>query len=388
MNFGIYPYVTSRFTRIWNYIWSGKQAIVIDIGASAYGYNQLARGGNTSSATTGVDFVLSPPTLSSKITYTGQGALIYGPPPDGSTYGGNARGANAIDISMGRSAATQVASGAQSIVLGYRSGCSNPNSICIGNNVVNTNTDSAGGNTSIGYNITANQRWGVDIGYTINTGTNTAGVYIGYSITGGSNYNVGIGTTITSNNWGTVAIGNTCTANAYYSVAIGDTATADAQGGVAIGRRATVAGSSRFAFAQGDTGTAVAIMFLYVLQRQTTDATANVVLTADRGTPTTVNIPMLANNSAQAFHGRVIAMKSDGSAAAAWDVSGLIRRDDNAGSTVLVANTVTAIDTAELPGVTVALSADTTNGALQVAATGLAATTINWYAYINAIRAT
>ncbi len=52
----------------------------------------------------------------------GSGAIIIGPPPDGTATGGNARGAGAVDLGagagVGRSVATQVASGAQSFLLG------------------------------------------------------------------------------------------------------------------------------------------------------------------------------------------------------------------------------------------------------------------------------
>jgi hypothetical protein len=62
-------------------------------------------------------------------------------------------------------------------------------------------------------------------------------------------------------------------------------------------------------------------------------------------------------------------------------VEGLIRREATAGTTTLVASTVTAID--NTPGWTLALSADTTNGGLAVTATGAAATNIRWVATIQ-----
>jgi hypothetical protein len=62
-------------------------------------------------------------------------------------------------------------------------------------------------------------------------------------------------------------------------------------------------------------------------------------------------------------------------------VEGLIRREANAASTVLVASTVTAID--NTPGWTLALSGNTTNGGLAITATGAAATNIRWVATIQ-----
>lgn len=52
------------------------------------------------------------------LTPKGTGALIAGPKPNGAASGGNARGTNAVDLQLSRSAATQVASGANSVVSG------------------------------------------------------------------------------------------------------------------------------------------------------------------------------------------------------------------------------------------------------------------------------
>jgi hypothetical protein len=54
------------------------------------------------------------------LTPKGTGAFIFGPKPDGTTTGGNARGASAVDLQTFRTAATQVASGVESVVLGGR----------------------------------------------------------------------------------------------------------------------------------------------------------------------------------------------------------------------------------------------------------------------------
>jgi hypothetical protein len=59
----------------------------------------------------------------------------------------------------------------------------------------------------------------------------------------------------------------------------------------------------------------------------------------------------------------------------------LIRREGSAGTTTLVASTVTAID--NTPSWALALSADTTNGGLKIEATGAAATNIRWVATVQ-----
>ena len=64
----------------------------------------------------------------------GTGALILGPPPDGTSTGGNARGANAIDLQLSRSAATQVASGQYASCMGYANTASATASVAMGQN--------------------------------------------------------------------------------------------------------------------------------------------------------------------------------------------------------------------------------------------------------------
>lgn len=126
---------------------------------------------------------------------------------------------------------------------------------------------------------------------------------------------------------------------------------------------------------------------LHVLYAQTTDATAKVLLS--NSSPTSSNNQViLDNNSAYAFTGTVVARRqaSGGTQSAAWKVEGLIRREGSAGTTTLVASTVTAIS--NVPGWTLALSADTTNGGLAVTATGAAATNIRWVATIDSSEVT
>jgi hypothetical protein len=99
--------------------------------------------------------------------------------PDGTATGGNARGNYAIDLQTARSAATQVASGSTSIVIGQSNTASNTNTIAIGvGNVssqgnavaIGSSNASAGVNSFTGgYNNTANGRGSVVMGET-NTG--------------------------------------------------------------------------------------------------------------------------------------------------------------------------------------------------------------------------
>ena len=97
----------------------------------------------------------------------------------------------------------------------------------------------------------------------------------------------------------------------------------------------------------------------------------------------TLNQVILPNNSAYAFHGTIVARQqaSQGTACAAWKIEGLIRREANAGTTVLVDSTTTVID--NTPSWGMALTADTTNGGLKITVTGASSTNIRWVATVN-----
>lgn len=107
-----------------------------------------------------------------------------------------------------------------------------------------------------------------------------------------------------------------------------------------------------------------------------TDATAT-VMTSDAGAASAANQLVLPNNSSMFFEVDVVAhdtaLKS-----ASWKVQGTIRRGANAAATAIVGTNVTTTFGSDLsggsPGVT--CTADTTNGALAVTFTGIAATTI------------
>ena len=67
------------------------------------------------------------------LTPKGTGAFIVGPRPDGTTTGGTARGAGAVDLQMTRYANTLVASGANSFLHGVSSTASSQDAIAMGN---------------------------------------------------------------------------------------------------------------------------------------------------------------------------------------------------------------------------------------------------------------
>ena len=70
---------------------------------------------------------------------------------------------------------------------------------------------------------------------------------------------------------------------------------------------------------------------------------------------------------------------------AAWEVKGLIRRGTTASDTVLVTSAITVVSNTH--GWVVALTADTSNGALKITVTGEAGAEIRWASTIKATEA-
>lgn len=256
--------------------------------------------------------------------------------------------------------------------------------------------------SAIGFEVTAAASSSFAAGGTAQTATGSASVALGRSRAAGDDSFAVVIANNTSSYGATgansVAIGSLAKATGADSFALGDTNTASAQGAWAFGggentasasysvsfgyrAQSTIIGKSSYASGQfasaGDAQTGT-----FVLRSDTTDATPE-ALTTNNSAAGADDQVILPNNSAYAFSGIVVARQqaADGTNSAAWKIEGLIRREANAASTVLVASTVTAID--NTPGWTLALSADTTNGGLAITATGAAATDIRWVATVQ-----
>lgn len=318
-----------------------------------------------------------------------------------STYG--AKGIQSI--AMG---ANSTASGASAVAIGSLTSATSSYSSAIGGNsasqgsqaVTGSGAVALGGSYASGsdsfaaavanntstYGATAANN--ISLGY-LSKSTGTATTAIGYTANSSGSYATAIGYGAVASGSNAVAIGGwwsygAPTSSAISSIAIGDGVTANANWAVALGSAAitnTVKGkyaysNGRFA-ANGDSQTGI-----YVLRRATTNSTAT-VLTTDDTAPSTDDQIILPNNTAFVFSGMVVARQqaSGGTASAAWKVDGLIRREGSAGTTALVNSALTVIS--NVPGWTLALSADTTNGGLAVTVTGAAATNIRWVANIQ-----
>lgn len=284
---------------------------------------------NVEGSTTNSALVLTP---------KGTGALIRGPRPDGTTTGGNARGAGATDLNGGpRTAANQVASGPNAFAAGTRALASGGAAISLGEAPI-----ASGGNAfAAGVNSEA-------------TGTETIAMIRGR-------------------------------AYAAHAIALGRLCYAQHQSGFSTGQYTGTnheferVHGSHFGFALGtlqfgDTPLGIA----------TTNATP-AVLTCAAG----AGRALLRNWQTWHFEVSVIARQQGANDCASFVRRGIIKRDANAASTALV-GTVQTVGTdmgsnggAPPTGWDVAVTADTTNGALSVTVTGAAATNIRWSAHLK-----
>jgi len=253
---------------------------------------------------------------------------------DSAVAGGNARGSNAVDLQISRTAATQVASGSQAVIGGGA-----------GNTVSAQNSVVAGGGSNA-----------------------VSGIYSG--IVGG------FVNTITGS-YAAIPGGYLNTADSSASIVLGGTR----------GRTRGIVGiqiSSACDAPVGGGAVGVSQAALLILARDTTDATAS-ILTSTGTVAGTTNQIILPNNSAYYFRGELVAGVTGGGNTKGWYIEGVIKRGANAASTALVGTpTVTSLYAdAGAATWTVTATADTTNGGLAITATGQASTSIRWVAQIR-----
>jgi len=195
------------------------------------------------------------------LTPKGTGAFILGPPPDGTAVGGNARGANAVDLQTDRGDATQVA-GARAAALGTRNTASGNESIALGR---------------------------------LNTTSGTRAVALGTSCTSSGN--------------DSLALGNNTNASGSRSMSSGWLSVADRAGmrAHALGRFGSVNGSSQYA--------------RFVAKNTTTNDTPTSLQLQD-DPAVRLTIP---SGKVFSFIAQITGIKSDGSAVAKYIREGTIK---------------------------------------------------------------
>lgn len=260
-----------------------------------------------SGGTTDVDLVLGP---------KGAGAFVVGPPPDGTSTGGNKPGANAIQIMSGRTGAGQVASGANGIAIGKKATASGPESIGIGVSAIGSGNNSVAiGGHSTNFNAVA-------------SGTNS------------------------------IAIHGTASNDA--SIALGQSSVASDIGAFSINTSLTAYGQLSY----GHNGSSFAPTLIAEMRAVTTNDTP-AVMSRDRFSTSLFLIP-----SGGAFSGLVIAtaFKSDGSVACQYQRRVLIK--NASGTTSIVVNDTVGTDYEGDGAADFAVSADDTNDAMSLTWTG------------------
>lgn len=327
------------------------------------------------------------PLQDSKMLITDDGALQSTP------SGGNARGAQAVDLQVVRNAATQVASGQQSTIAGgFKNTASNAwSTVCGGiNNSATGVEDFVGGGIN---NVSSGGQSTIGGGSTNSSSGNGSTVAGGNGNVATNQYAaVGGGASNTANNVGSTVVGgnNNVASGSQATVLGGLNNTASGFMSATVGGEranaylnAQIASSAGFFTNAGDSQWSVVNPRI-----QTADATANVILTLDNSNPpfgfglSYITVPV---NTAWIFEGSLIARRSSDGANHIWTFVGGIK--NNGGTTSLIGS-VTLTDLVHdgaFTGGTLAVQvvADNTNSALSVQVTGIAATNIRWGARIR-----
>jgi len=274
---------------------------------------------------------------------------------DGTATGGNARGANAVDLQTSRTAATQVASGASSFCAGF------------------ANTASGSYGTAVGY------------GNASGPGSFTSGY--ANSVTGNWNGAIGHSNTVTGgDNGGCVAVGKSNTINVpgnATAFVAGQLCSVTAATGFVHGFYGSATRANQYSHG-GDfnfLASAGGAQFVRLLLGiKTTNAT-----------PTNLSLDTTTTLYATITSGKILfadilisGIKSDGSAAACYKRKVAIK--NVAGTTALVGTVETiGTDIEDNAGTDVAITADDTNDALQINVTGIAAETWRWVAVVEGL---
>ena len=362
---------------------------------------------SASGAATNIDVAILP---------KGTGAFMLDI-PDGTSAGGNKRGAKAVDLQTFRSSATMVASGESATISGGETNTASGSAATVGGGASNVSssfrTVVSGGilNTASGVHATVgggyNNASSGESSFTVgqaniasgqgstatgvsNTasggfsfaggnGSSATGAYgfsFGYFTTAGTYcYAIGRNASATNESY---AFGWAVNASGQYSTALGASTVASGQYSTAMGLSSSTLGIyGRQAYASGaEAVVGDSQISKFILRERTTDNTAT-TLTTNSSAASTTNQVILSNQSAYRFKGTIVGQQSGSVNAAVWDVDGFIVRGANAAATTLNVSNVTLVQNTPAWG-TPTLAADTTNGGLRVQVTGAATTNIQW----------
>lgn len=280
--------------------------------------------------------------------------------PDGTAAGGNARGANSVDLSTTRSAATQVASGSQSFVAPCGGTASGIGSISLGGTAAGTNSISHGSAGTTTASGASSVTFCSD--YTTASGARSfacCGDFL--TVSGAFAFGHGAipgigGATVAGDRSFGVAGGGTTTG--------GDNAFAHGPSAVSRLRGMRAFASGRFA-ANGD------VQGAEIVLRNTTTTDSAVTLFVN-GSSERLTIP---SGKICQFLLIITGVRNGGA-----DVAVYMRRVTikNIGGTTSLVGAVDTIGTDQATGTSIAITADDANDALQIAPTGVSGQTWRW----------
>ena len=199
-----------------------------------------------------------------------------------------------------------------------------------------------------------------------------------------------LGRLSTATNTRSITIGDSADSTGDSSVSIGYTAQALNHYSVALGYKSSAIIRGKYAYAGGafaasgdsQSGT-------LILRSDTTDATAEALTSG--GSASTDNQVALPNNSVYGFTGTIIARENSAQTNdfAVWEVKGGAVRAASAATTALGSYNINKIsESTGAAAWAIAISADTTNGAIAFTVTGEASHSIRWVATINTTEVT
>jgi hypothetical protein len=319
----------------------------------------------------------------------GGGADLYAANESNPTAQPSSTGSNAIAI--GDSA---IATGSESFAFG-KSRASGTESIAAS---IRSNTTSFGAqgtnSIAIGKNAKAlGGSYGISIGGWYPTASNTYAVAIGNWSTASANPSIALGTSNNASSSKAIAIGNNCSAQAQRSINIGaeSTISSVATASIIIGNNGKSDTAGKFVFSNGYfSATGDCQSGQYILRADTTDASPTDI-TTDNTSAGLADQVVLPNDSCYGFTGTVIARENSDATNdfAVWEIKGGAVRAASAATIALGSYNINKIS--ESTGATnwsIALSADTTNGAVAITVTGEASHNIRWVATVNTTEVT
>jgi len=371
---------------------TGSNAIAVGDSATASGTYGLAlgpyssaSGSSTFSAQGGTASALSSTAIGSQSVASGTSsvALGYNADATGDFSAALGRDAQAITASRAVAIGKSRASGDTSFAAAVGNntstyGATSSNSVAIGSQAKATGIAAA----AISKGASATGHYSVAIGWSATSSGAESAALAGRGASASGSRSLALGNFAKASAQDTIAISNEGSgyyteASAIKAIAIGTRALSNIKGKLAV---------SNGAFsANGDSQTGT-----FVMRSDTTDATAE-AMTTNNSTASTDNQVILPNNSCFGFTGTVIAREAASATNdfAVWEIKGGAVRAGSASTTALGTYNINKIS--ESTGATnwsIALSADTTNGAVAITVTGEASHNIRWVATVNTTEVT